>query len=91
MTRKHFALTDHSRLTPRLAAVLVLVCYVMFEPAYAYVDPGTGAMFLQLAAAALAGVAFYFRSFRSRLVSFFRRQRGDVAASEDGGGRPTDA
>ena len=61
----------------------VVIVYLLFEPAHAYVDPGTGAMVLQLAAAALAGAAFYFRAFRSWFWSLFRRDRGDTTEVGD--------
>ncbi len=51
-------------------------------PALAYVDPGTGSMLLQLAAAGIAGALFYFREIRLQFVDWFRRmvlRRGQAA------------
>ena len=43
--------------------------------AHAYVDPGTGAMIIQMIGAAVAGALFYFRSARDWLASRFGRRR----------------
>jgi hypothetical protein len=72
------------------ATVLFVLLYAAFQPAHAYVDPGTGAMVLQLAVAALAGVAFYFRAFRNWLWSVLRRDRGDAGAGERTDGGPSE-
>ena len=45
---------------PHALRVLVCCC-VIAAPAYAYTDPGSGVLLLQLALASLAGAAFYFR------------------------------
>lgn len=42
--------------------------------AHAYVDPGTGAMIIQMIGAAVAGALFYFRSARDWLASKFGRR-----------------
>jgi hypothetical protein len=41
---------------PALVILLIIAC-----PVYAYTDPGSGVLMLQLALASLAGAAFYFR------------------------------
>jgi hypothetical protein len=43
--------------------------------AYAYIDPGTGSLILQLIAAGLVTVAVVFRKSISRLALLFRRPR----------------
>jgi hypothetical protein len=47
---------------------------VMCRDAYAYVDPGTGAMILQIIGAVVAGALFYFRQFRAWISSLFSRR-----------------
>jgi hypothetical protein len=53
-----------------IAAALVLLTAAA-TPAWAYVDPGTGAMLLQMMAAVFAGALFYFRSFWKRVATWF--------------------
>jgi hypothetical protein len=43
------------------------------NPAYAYVDPGTGSMLVQMAIAGIAGAMFYFRQLRLAAVAWVRR------------------
>lgn len=42
--------------------------------AHAYVDPGTGAMILQVIGAIVAGALFYFRQLRDWISSLFSRR-----------------
>lgn len=53
-------------------------------PAYAYIDPGTGTMLLQLIGAAVAGALFYFRNFKNMVVGWFTGRRADKDKSGDG-------
>ena len=41
--------------------------------AHAYVDPGTGAMILQIIGAVVAGALFYFRQLREWISAWFSR------------------
>lgn len=41
--------------------------------AHAYVDPGTGAMILQIIGALVAGTLFYYRQLRDKIASWFSR------------------
>ena len=54
------SLHTSKRLTHSACAAAV-IALVVTAPAYAYTDPGSGAMMLQLLLASLAGAAFYFR------------------------------
>ena len=60
-----------------LAAVLLLV---PLAPAFAYVDPGTGSMVIQIVIAALVGGAAFIGAFWRKL---FRRRRDGNAARQD--------
>ncbi len=77
--------------TARIALTATLLAYAVMQPANAYVDPGTGAMMMQMAAAALAGVAFYFRSFRDWFRTLLRRQGRPATSAADSHGRPSDS
>ncbi len=59
----------------RSVAALAFVL-VMIRDAHAYVDPGTGAMILQIIGAAVAGVLFYFKAIRDKISSWFSRLTG---------------
>ena len=59
-----------------LAAVGVLIS----TPAYAYIDPGTAGMVLQLLIGGIAGAAVVFRHRLQKLFSFFGR--GNKKASQ---------
>ena len=51
----------------------VLILAASAQPAYAYVDPGTGSMLIQMAIAGIAGALFFFRQLRMQFSSWFRR------------------
>jgi hypothetical protein len=74
----------------RVALAAVLLIHAALQPAHAYVDPGTGAMMMQMAAAALAGVAFYFRSFRDWFWSRLRGGRAPSSSVSKSSGTSTD-
>jgi len=50
------------------------------EATLAYIDPGSGALLLQLAASFAVGLLFYLRSVRQFFVRLFRRLAGRDAA-----------
>ena len=55
-------------------ACLTVVILLMAAPAYAYVDPGTGGMLIQLVTGGIAGLLVLTRLFWSRIRDVFRRQ-----------------
>jgi hypothetical protein len=70
------------RTTPVLLAALVVSLPV---PAHAYVDPGTGAMLLQLLLGGVAGAAVVAKLYWARLRSLFKKSKVD-----DGEAPPAD-
>jgi len=54
------------------AAVLLFV-----DPAYAYLDPGTGSLILQVIVGAMVGAAAMIKVFWVRIVSLFHRKEPD--------------
>lgn len=42
------------------------------QPAYAYLDPGTGSMVAQIAAATVFGGLFFIKTFLKKTVGFFK-------------------
>jgi hypothetical protein len=55
------------------ASLLAVLSVASITPAFAYIDPGTGSMVLQMALAGIAGALFYFRQLRLAAVDWFRR------------------
>lgn len=55
--------------------LLLLVMALLFFPAqaHAYLDPGTGSYFIQIALAALVGALFAIRLFWGRIKAFFQK------------------
>jgi len=60
------------------AVSIIFLGIVMFaEPAFAYLDPGTGGMLIQIILGGLAGLAVAGKLFWHQLKSFFRPSRDD--------------
>lgn len=57
----------------RTGGIAGAVMIATMGEAHAYVDPGTGAMILQIIGAAVAGTLFYFRQFRDWISAWFSR------------------
>ncbi len=51
-----------------------LLC-VMSTPAFAYIDPGTGSMFIQAAIATIAGMGVTAKLYWQKIKSFFMRKK----------------
>ena len=75
-------MTEQTKLF-RLYAILLVV--LASPPAHAYLDPGTGSMFLQLLLGGLAGLAVLLKLYWQRLLSFFGfgHQERDTVAKGD--------
>jgi len=71
----------------RRAAVIALAAGFS-NPAFAYIDPGTGSMLLQVIGAGVAGAIFYFRELRYKVLSMFSRRPAPTA--EESGEQPAD-
>lgn len=59
--------------SPAFGAVLCLAIFLS-SPAYAYVDPGSGTLLVQMLIAGAVGISFYFRKALFRLTSLFGGQ-----------------
>jgi hypothetical protein len=57
----------------RTGGIAAGVLVATMGEAQAYVDPGTGAMILQIIGALVAGTLFYFRQLRAMISSWFSR------------------
>jgi hypothetical protein len=70
----------HSNL--QRAGLCVAGMLALTTDAHAYVDPGTGAMILQIIGAAVAGALFYFRQLRLWIKAMFNRLLGRSPAED---------
>ncbi len=57
----------------RVAFLSLALLFTTTTNAHAYVDPGTGAMILQIIGAVVAGLLFYFRQLRQWIAALFNR------------------
>ena len=69
---------------PRLFLYCMTTGVFISLPAFAYVDPGSGTLILQMLAAAGVGMIFYFRQFRDKVKSIFtgRSETPDSISAE---------
>jgi hypothetical protein len=51
--------------------IIVAVLLLFATPAYAYIDPGTGSLIVQMLLAALVGSMFYLRTIIRKIKAFF--------------------
>lgn len=73
-------------------AVLAFGCAALLalspSPAYAYVDPGVGSLLLQGLAAAFFSAMVFWRAFRERVASLFRKNnKNSTPVEEDTGNK----
>ena len=60
-------------------AMSLAVAIIFFStPAWAYVDPGSGSLIIQMLVAAGVGAMFYFRQFREKIKSLFSGRNGKL-------------
>lgn len=64
-----------------LPAVAAMVAAVTSDPAYAYLDPGTGSILVQGLLAAIAGAAVAIKMYGRRIKSFFTGGKQDRGRS----------
>lgn len=50
--------------------LLFVLCFLSIKPAFAYIDPGTGSMFVQALIAVLLLVPFYFY----KVINFIKKK-----------------
>lgn len=65
---------------------ILLVVFVFESSAWAYLDPGTGSMVLQLLLGGIAGAVVILKLYWSRFVGLFRgsaREESERSSSED--------
>jgi hypothetical protein len=68
----------------KISAILALICIVFFvsTPAYAYVDPGTGGMLIQLVTGGVAGLLILARLYWRRAKDMVLGKRMAPAKDE---------
>lgn len=73
-----------------LVVFAVALCVLGSFPAYAYVDPGSGTLLIQMLIAGAVGVTFYFRKALLKVTSLFthRNEQKPDAADDRTGSEP---
>lgn len=61
-----------------ISAILILIS----KPAYAYIDPGIGAMFIQGLIAVLMLIPFYFKKIIAYIKGLFHKKEEEPKASQ---------
>ena len=56
----------------RIVLLVLAINLALTSPAHAYLDPGSGAMILQILAAIGIGIVFYFQKVRDAIKRIFR-------------------
>lgn len=80
-----------SVLTHGITAVALIVCAV--EPAYAYLDPGTGSIILQAVLAAVAGALVSLKLYGQKIRILFKRvfaRNPESSPASESEGHPPD-
>lgn len=56
----------------------LLLSFIFISPnqAFAYLDPGTGSVILQVVAAGILGALFTIKAYWHRILSFFKGKKG---------------
>lgn len=67
--------------TTLVVAAAVLMLLLAEQPAFAYIDPGTGSLIYQTALTVLLGLGFVFRRSHASILRFVKRLGGRNAAS----------
>lgn len=60
----------------KTALPLILVFLAIAKPAFAYIDPGSGSMILQVILAGILGSLFAIKVFWQKIVAFFKGLTG---------------
>ena len=60
----------------------VIPAYIFPNQAFAYVDPGSGALLLQMLIAGFVGALFYLRIYYRRIINFLLRKLGLLSKGE---------
>jgi hypothetical protein len=63
--------------------LVVLAVFVPARPAYAYLDPGSGSMFVQLLLGGVAGALVILRLYWNRLLALFGLAKRPAAPERD--------
>ena len=70
-----------------LLLIMFLILYGFSQSAFAYIDPGTGSIFLQLMLGGIAGAVVVLKLYWHRLIGIFRRdsqtESEDLSSEEE--------
>ena len=68
--------------SPKIILAIMIATVILSEPAYAYLDPGTGSMVVQILVACFATVVIFFKSIWQGITQFFGK-KPKVEETED--------
>ena len=72
------------RYITRVTISLLLILIITTEPVYAYLDPGTGAMIVQLLLGGIAGALIVGKLYLHKIKSYFTHLFGYQPQDKDG-------
>ena len=67
----------------RILFIFLFVVILLPQPAYAYLDPGTGSMVVQILVACFATVAIFFKSIWATIKGLFVKKTNTESEDED--------
>ncbi|MFX4263652.1 hypothetical protein ACOBQJ_15810 [Pelotomaculum propionicicum] len=73
ITKGHSFIISGLRYSVKMLTLCSAVLIATAQPAYCYIDPGSGSMIWQLLVSAFIGMAFYFRKFIAGVFSRFKK------------------
>lgn len=71
--KKYKSLISGLQYSFKISMLCMAVFIATAQPAYSYIDPGTGSMIWQLIVSAFIGMSFYFRKSISSILSKFKK------------------
>ena len=63
-----------------LIKAILSICIInsfIYQPAYAYLDPGTGSMIVQIIIASIVGIGCTLKLWKDKVISIFRHWKKD--------------
>lgn len=58
-------------------AGMLMLAMLLFTTGFAYLDPGTGSLLVQILIAVVLAAAATFRRFKSRILNLFKKNKGE--------------
>ena len=72
-----------SKITIQIILAVIFLCIITVQRTYAYLNPGTGSMVIQILVASFIGAIYMIKIFWKRVKSFIQRLLGKGLAGND--------